>query len=155
MRVVHLVRDPRAVAYSWVRRKQQRDDPRRVRSMRSHGAAASSLYWNVLNESTRRLWRDEDGKHLLVRYEDFVARPQQTVDEIVRFAGESPHALPWTASGELELDPTLTVSGNPSRFDHGTVALRADVEWQQKLTQRDRRVVDAITFPFRGRYGYR
>jgi hypothetical protein len=149
------VRDPRAVAYSWVRRKLQRDDPRRVRSMRSHGAAASSVYWNLLNESTRLLWQNEAGRHLLVRYEDFVARPQPTVDAIVRFAGESPQALPWTAPGELELDPTHTVSGNPSRFDHGTVALRADVEWQEKLTQRDRRVVDAITFPFRGRYGYR
>jgi Sulfotransferase family len=155
VRVVHLVRDPRAVAYSWVRRKLQRDDPQRVRSMRSHGPAASSLYWNLLNESTRLLWQNEAGRHLLVRYEDFVARPQPTVDAIVRFAGESPQALPWTASGELELEPTHTVSGNPSRFDHGTVALRADVEWQQKLTQRARRVVDAITFPFRGRYGYR
>jgi Sulfotransferase family len=155
VRVVHLVRDPRAVAYSWVRRKLQRDDPRRVRSMRSHGAAASSLYWNLLNESTRLLWRDDHGKHLLVRYEDFAARPQETVDEIVRFAGERPQALPWTAEGELELERTHTVSGNPSRFDHGTVALRADVEWQQKMTARDRRVVDAITLPFRRRYGYR
>jgi Sulfotransferase family len=154
VRVVHLVRDPRAVAYSWVRKKLQRDDPRRVRSMRSHGPAMSSLYWNLLNESTRRLW-SASGKHMLVRYEDFVARPQETVDSIVRFAGETPVGLPWTAEGVLALDRTHTVSGNPSRFDHGTVALRADVEWERSLRARDRRLVEAITLPFRRRYGYR
>ncbi|NUR75801.1 MAG: sulfotransferase [Thermoleophilia bacterium] len=154
VRVVHLVRDPRAVAYSWVRKKLQRDDPRRVRSMRSHGPAMSSLYWNLLNESTRVLWRGS-GKHLLVRYEDFVDRPQETVDTIVDFVGEAPAGLPWTTDGELALDRTHTVSGNPSRFDHGTVALRADVEWERSMRARDRRVVDAITLPFRRRYGYR
>jgi hypothetical protein len=155
VRVVQLVRDPRAVAYSWVRRKLQRDDPRRVRSMRSHSPAMSSLYWNLLNESTRRMWQGEAGKHLLVRYEDFVARPQETVDEIVRFAGLQPMVLPWVGAGELALDRTHTVSGNPSRFDHGTVALRADVEWQSAMRTRDRRIVDVITGPVRGRYGYR
>jgi hypothetical protein len=154
VRAVHLVRDPRAVAYSWVRKKLQRDDPRRVRAMRSHGPAMSSLYWNLLNESTRALWRGS-GRQLLVRYEDFVARPQETVDEIARFAGEAPERLPWTADGELALAPSHTVSGNPSRFDHGTVALRADVEWERSMRARDRRVVDAITLPFRRRYGYR
>ena len=154
VRVVHLVRDPRAVAYSWVRKKMQRDDPRRVRSMHSHGPAMSSFYWNLLNESTRALWKSDGGRHLLVRYEDFVARPQETIDEIVRFADEIPSRLPWTAEGELALEHTHTVSGNPSRFDHGTVALRADVEWQRSMRPRDRRVVDVITRPFRGRYGY-
>jgi hypothetical protein len=153
VRVVQLVRDPRAVAYSWVRKKLQRDDPRRTRSMRSHGPAASSAYWNVLNESTRLLWRD-DQRRLLVRYEDFVARPQATVDEIVRFAGEPTVELAWTGAAELALEPTHTVSGNPSRFDHGTVALRPDDEWQRAMRPRDRRIVDLITRPVRGRYGY-
>jgi hypothetical protein len=114
----------------------------------------SSFYWNLLNESTRALWKSDGGRHLLVRYEDFVARPQETIDEIVRFADEIPSRLPWTAEGELALEHTHTVSGNPSRFDHGTVALRADVEWQRSMRPRDRRVVDVITRPFRGRYGY-
>jgi sulfotransferase family protein len=151
--VVQLVRDPRAVAYSWVRKKLQRDDPRRKRSMRSHGPAASSAYWNMLNESTRLLW-PEAARRLLVRYEDFVAQPQATVDEILRFADEPTVELPWTASGELALEPTHTVSGNPSRFDHGTVALRADDEWRRAMRPRDRRIVDLITGPVRGRYGY-
>jgi hypothetical protein len=155
VRVVHLVRDPRAVAYSWVRKKLQRDDPRRTRSMHSHGAAMSSLYWNVLNESTRLLGKGNAGRHMLVRYEDFVERPQAIVDDIVRFSGEAPAALAWTGRWELELDPTHTVSGNPSRFDHGSVALRADDEWQRAMRSRDRHVVNAITRPFRGRYGYR
>jgi len=153
VRVVQLVRDPRAVAYSWVRRKLQRDDPRRLRSMRSHGPAASSAYWNVLNESTRLLW-PEAGRRLLVRYEDFVTRPQATIDEIVRFAGEPTAELPWTGSSELALEPTHTVSGNPSRFDHGTVALRPDDEWERALRPRDRRIVDLITGRVRRRYGY-
>jgi hypothetical protein len=153
VRVVQLVRDPRAVAYSWVRRKLQRDDPRRMRTMRSHGPAASSAYWNVLNESTRLLW-PEAGRRLLVRYEDFVTRPQATIDEIVRFAGEPTAELPWTGTSELALEPTHTVSGNPSRFDHGTVALRPDDEWERALRPRDRRIVDLITGRVRRRYGY-
>ena len=154
VRVVQLVRDPRAVAYSWVRKKLQRDDPRRLRSMRSHGPVASSAYWNLLNESTRLLWRGDSGSRLLVRYEDFVASPQATVERIVRFAGEPAPALAWTGTAELALDPTHTVSGNPSRFDHGTIALRADDEWRRSMRPRDRRIVDLITGPVRGRYGY-
>jgi hypothetical protein len=40
--LVHLVRDPRAVAYSWQRRKQQIDRPT---EMDRYGALASSINW--------------------------------------------------------------------------------------------------------------
>ena len=73
----------------------------------------------------------------------------------MRFSGEETAGLDWSGAAELALEPTHTVSGNPGRFDHGAVSLRADVEWQRAMRPRDRRVVDLITRPVRGRYGYR
>ena len=47
-----------------------------------------------------------------------------------------------------------TLAGNPTRFGGSDVTIRPDDEWRTGLSTRDRRTVNALTWPLRRRYGY-
>jgi hypothetical protein len=152
VRVVHLVRDPRAVAYSWTRRKAlpDRDPPEEMyRSPRD-----SSVRWNAWNVAAEAFWRAHPERYLRLRYEDFVARPRESVEHILRFAGEPIGRLPFTGEHSLELGVSHTVSGNPVRLRTGPVELRPDDEWKQRMERGDRALVTALTLPLLLRYRY-
>jgi hypothetical protein len=151
--VVHLVRDPRGVAYSW-RRPKAHVGERESRLMSMHGAFHSSLMWLLLNGTTRALWRRARGRYLLVRYEDFMARPRETIQRIAAHVGEQPRELPFVGEHAVRLESTHTVSGNPSRFTTGVVDLRADLEWAERLSRRDQLVSTLTASPLLKRYGY-
>jgi hypothetical protein len=148
--VVHLVRDPRAVAHSRKRFKRQPDSAEE-RGMLQHPPVVSAAFWTVWNLAARRLARLPG--YLELRYEDLIADPVGSVDAIRSMAGlRSPH--PTLTAGRVELLPSHTVSGNPGRFRTGEVPLRLDDAWRRDQLRRDRLVVDALTWPLARRYGY-
>lgn len=151
LRVVHLVRDPRAAAWSWLRKKDLPDDASRTH-MERISPLKSSLLWDVWNAATDRLWPGAD--HVLVRYEDFVSGPRATVAAIARLCGDTGAALPFADERTALLSPTHTVAGNPDRLRSGPTRLRLDDEWRDRMRTRDRLVVTAATAPVRHRYGY-
>ncbi|HEY6566881.1 MAG TPA: sulfotransferase, partial [Actinomycetota bacterium] len=73
LRVVHLVRDPRATAYSW-RRKKALPDKREGGFMQQQGPLKASGLWTLWNATAQIFWR-RSGRYLRVRYEDFVRDP--------------------------------------------------------------------------------
>lgn len=148
---VHLVRDPRAVAYSWQRRKAQPDRDRPA-DMVPHGPIDSTLSWLGWNLAAEAL-RFGNHRSVLVRYEDFVTRPEDALARIARMVGEPNARLPLE-EGRARLAPNHTVSGNPSRFTTGTVELREDREWITRQGRRDRLAVTALALPLMHRYGY-
>lgn len=78
-RVLNLVRDPRAVAVSW-----------RERRGRIAAAWKFSRDW-AWRQRTLELWSAALGERLRqVRYEDFAARPRETVEAIAAWAGLPP-----------------------------------------------------------------
>ncbi|HEY7004462.1 MAG TPA: sulfotransferase [Gaiellaceae bacterium] len=153
LRIVHVVRDPRAVAYSWIRKKVQLDEAR-PRYMRSHGAFYSGLMWDLLNVTTERLWRRSGAPYLLVRYEDFVRNPRASVRRVVDFAGEPEAPLPFRSGSSVVLGGNHTISGNPSRFQTGLVEIQPDDEWRKRMRRRDVWVSTGSTFPLLRRFGY-
>lgn len=151
--VVHMVRDPRAVAYSWQRKKLQPgfgDD----RSMLVHSSWTSTAHWMVWNAAATAVRRDLP-RSLLVRYEDFVAAPRQTIASIASFAGESPLELPFDDERTVRLGTNHTVSGNPSRFRTGPVEIRRDDEWIGAQHAKDRFAVTSLALASMHTYGYR
>jgi hypothetical protein len=149
-----LVRDPRAVAYSWRRRKAQPDRDRPV-DMVQHGPVDSTiswLGWNLAGEALRR--RHGAGRSLLLRYEDFVTRPRAVLGDVTELVGEGRPRLPLEGEGTALLARNHTVSGNPSRFRTGAIELRADREWLVRQSRADRVVVTALALPLLARYGY-
>ncbi|GAA3742386.1 sulfotransferase [Salinactinospora qingdaonensis] len=149
MRVVHVVRDPRAVAHAWGKRVPRPDatptSPEQEMARYSPGRAA--VQWTAQNAVFAALARTEVPVHR-VRYEDFVAAPAARFAEVAGFIGHQGE-LPITADGHVYLSTTHTVSGNPTRFRTGAVAVRADDTWREELAPRDRALVAAMTLPFR------
>lgn len=151
--VVHLTRDPRAVAFSWQRRKLVREVPGAY--MRTMSPLECSLLWDATQVGSEALGRREPAKFMKVRYEDLMERPRQTVQAILDMLGGSTRTLPLLNDREVLLKPGHNVSGNPRRFETGLVALRADNEWKQKMTAWHKLLVTALTGPGLFRYGYR
>ncbi|MGZ8578963.1 MAG: sulfotransferase family protein [Actinomycetota bacterium] len=149
---VHLVRDPRATAFSWSTAKAlpEADGGR----MQRQGAVKSAALWTLWNGLAEAWWRSEPARYLRIRYDDLTLEPEATVERIVRFAG-SPHVqLPFVTPHQVELAPTHGVAGNPSRFTTGVVELRADTRWRTEMRPSDRAIVTSVTWPLLARPGY-
>ena len=153
LHVVHLVRDPRATAYSWLKKKLQPDRGEEG-YMDQHHPTKSSLMWTVWNAAAEALWRRSRERYLLLRYEDLVADPRAALLRVLELVGEGDRDLPFVRGSEVDLGINHTVAGNPNRFRTGTVKLRLDDEWKRRMRLRDRVLVTLLTLPVLTRYGY-
>jgi hypothetical protein len=89
-----------------------------------------------------------------MRYEDFIADPQTATSRILEFIDEKKSAPEWVGPTEFRVRPQHAISGNHSRFAKGTLILRGDQEWRQKISPFDRAIVSTITAPLNLFYGY-
>ncbi len=153
LRVLHLVRDPRAAAFSWAKKKPQPDSPDRE-FMHRKTPTQSAVLWDAWNAAIEALWRQTPKRYLRLRYEDFVAEPRRSFERILALVGEEEAELPLEGERAVKLGISHTVSGNPNRFDTGTVELRQDREWQKKMKTRDKALVGTLTLPLLARYHY-
>jgi hypothetical protein len=161
LQVLHLVRDPRAAAHSWRRRKHQ-PDLGSAAMMERRGAVKSAVLWRIWNSTLEKWCRDHDVDHRLQNYESFVADPEGETRRILRrFDLVHPYRVDDVAAGLFErpgvvrLGSNHTVAGNPSRHEHGLVPLVPDEEWRAALGSTDRRTVEVLTWPTLLHYGYR
>jgi Sulfotransferase domain len=154
LRVVHLVRDSRGVAYSnlkWVHR--QDSTKANYRTRRPPWKAAGRWMWiNVSFHLLRRL----GVASTVTRYETFVAEPRTELARIATFAGVrvEDDDLAFINGNEVDLGTDHLVAGNRMRFESGVLRLNVDQEWRAKLTGMQRNVVSALTWPLLRRYGY-
>ena len=152
---LHLVRDPRGVAYSWKRRRREYDRGDRPAEMPRHGSVYSTFGWSEVNiaaEAVRR--RVDPRRSMLVRYEDFITNPRRTLLDVARLVGEEPEQLPVSDDRIASLNRNHAASGNPSRFKTGPIKLKPDEEWKAKLKKRDLIIATGMGFPLIRRYGY-
>jgi hypothetical protein len=164
LRVIHMVRDSRAVAYSWSK-IVDRPEADTGSQMATYTPASAAMRWNLQN-SALQLLTQLGTPTLRVRYEDFTADPASTLGRIAAFAGlpAPPPGNPPPTAGVLgtdeaghwwaELTATHTASGNPMRFATGRVRVRQDDTWQAAMLASKRRTVTALTLPLLMRYGY-
>jgi Sulfotransferase family len=151
--LVHLVRDPRATAHSFQRRKKLPDFGDE-RLMRRQPPLVSARRWGLWQAVTELLWRGRPDRYLRVRYEDFVREPRATVARIADLVGEGAAELPFPSDTAVRLRPTHSVSGNPNRFTTGSVEVRPDDEWTRLMRRSDRMLVTAVTLPLLLYYRY-
>jgi hypothetical protein len=150
---LHLLRDPRAAAYSWSKKKPQPDTDTRDFMVRFSPAKSSAL-WDSWNASAEALWRRVPDRYLRLRYEDFVADPRECFEKILALVGEPDAGPPLVGEREVKLGVSHTVSGNPNRFETGAVELRTDREWTSRMKPRDKALVTVLTLPLLKHYGY-
>jgi hypothetical protein len=151
LRVLHLVRDSRAVAYSWGR-AVRRPDTDRESYMTRYSPAVAAAQWNGQNAAFHLL---RGVPVMRLRYEDVVSAPEAAVRRIAEFSGlPTPGGVTFLGPGWAELEPGHSVSGNPMRFATGKITIRRDERWRTDLPPGPRREVTALTFPLLAAYGY-
>lgn len=156
LRVLHLVRDPRGVAYSWRRKRVYSEDGGGPRYMKRYRPYTSSIHWVVRNLLTEILWNRNDGKsrYLRVGYEEFTESPREVITRILRFVEESSPLDFFLDERTVEMGATHEISGNPSRFHAGRVEIRDDARWRQEMRRMDRAEATIAALPLLRRYGY-
>jgi hypothetical protein len=155
--VLHMVRDPRAVGYSWslgaeaalpVGDRPVDRPPRR-------GVWSSSAWWTGWNGATEALLKPLLGsRYISLRYEDVMADPRQHLGSVIQRLGGSMADLPLVNNNEIIMGPSHTVAGNPSRMRRGTVPLAVDRRWESNMTAIDRWRAVVPALPLMGHYGY-
>jgi hypothetical protein len=142
--IVHIIRDPRAAAYSWLRKKE---------GFSQMSSFRTALSWNARNFMLDLLGSGFDKRYMRLKYEDFIAYPTRVIKAIMDFVGEEQKELTFIKDDEVELGLNHCVFGNPDLFKTGMVKLRLDEKWKA-MGRRDRIVATTLTWPLMNRYGY-
>jgi hypothetical protein len=155
VRVAHLVRDSRGVAFSWGKRVPRPEIIDRPEFMPTYGPIGCGLRWvgdNLLVAAMEQAGM----KRMVIRYEDLVAAPLHQLKRLARHAGERESTTDFASirSWEVDLGTDHTVAGNPMRFHHGTLQLRLDDAWSHAMPSRTRAAVTLLTWPLLRQYGY-
>jgi hypothetical protein len=153
VKIVHLVRDPRAAAFSWTRTKALTDGGTRT-EMSQQTPLQSAIHWTVWNGAADVLFSDDPARFLRISYEGLVAEPRATLDRILDFAWH--HEAPSPFRDERTLEPPVihAVAGNADRMSSGPLTIRPDAEWTSEMPAGQRRLVTALSLPLLHRYGY-
>ncbi len=144
VRVLHLVRDPRATAHSWRRAKAY---------IPAMSVARSSAYWTGFNAASDAVGRAFPDRYLRLRYEDFVSSPAAALRDVLDLCGLA-DPPPVDAQGSATLGTNHTVTGNPDRMVRGPVVVRPDDRWRQQAGRRDRFAATVLALPLLRRYAY-
>ncbi|MGK7928591.1 MAG: sulfotransferase [Spirulina sp.] len=143
--LLHLVRDPRGTAYSWLKPSQY---------LGNYSLRDNALGWNMRNLALELLKRHLSTKYLRLSYEDFSTHPQRSLRAILNLLDEDASTLPFLSDREVQLGITHSVFGNPNRKKTGMITIQKDEEWKQKLKRRDQLAIASLTFPLLLKYGY-
>jgi hypothetical protein len=150
--LIPLVRGVRAVASSRLRRRYPDAKPGLSARIRCH--LESVFLWNVWNSRAERLCSRRQGRHLRIRYEDFLAAPRKTVQGILDFFHLEASTLPFLSDYGVQLRPNHMVSGNENRFKSGEIEIIPDLRWKTGLRSSEGNLCLATSWPRMLGYGY-
>ena len=148
MALVHLVRDPRAVSWSAVK-KSGRRGTRPLIPLRS---ASAALGWWIANLACERFGRLYPDRYLRLRYEDLACSPAEMLRRV--FAEILP-GTEWRPDNIGGSGNRHQLYGNRMRSASlSLVEVKEDAGWTRDMPRVYRSLVSALTAPLRRRYGY-
>jgi len=156
LRVIHLIRDSRGVAFSWAKRGVIKPDIEAgATTMDTYEMGATALRWSYHNAvfglfGLRRIPR------AVMRYEQLVGSSALEIETALRRVDIDidTAARDALAKGDVSLSDAHTIGGNPMRFGAPRQVVRLDDEWRRALPRGAYRRVTALTWPLLWRYGY-
>jgi hypothetical protein len=154
--VLHLLRDPRGVAYSESHHVHQRDGstgaPPKVRSV-----LRSATDWDAANLECHLLARSVEHS-TRAWYEWLCDAPRERIALVAREVGLE-GAGPSFEGGRVRLAPSHVLAGNPSRTGPDWRAVERDDKWREGLLPSEKVLVTLLAWPLevalrqRGRAG--
>lgn len=150
VQALQLVRDPRAVSYSWQRIRR---NPMTGALGLQIGLVKSSLIWLAWNLAAMWLRAKRPGD-LRLRYEDFIERPRAHFQTVANFIKVAFDGAPFVGASAFKAKQNHILSGNFRRFEHGLISLTPDMEWKERMHPLDKALVTLVTFPGLPLFGY-
>lgn len=154
VRVIHLVRDVRGVANSLL--KSWAADPAAGIAAAQSGQSMTrvAMEWMVINAVANRVRARLREHAMLVRYEDLVADPVQTLRRISACSGVDFSAVGAKLEQGMPLRAEHAIEGNRLRLQK-QVVLELDVRWHTELSKSAQHGLALLTAPVGMGYGYR
>lgn len=153
LHVVHLIRDSRAVAFSWSRKKRRPEIYWKEAYMPQLKPWKAAWDWFLYNLGLQFLrWHSDS--YTLIRYEKLATNPGEVLNKLLTHMGELKRSLDFLDGHRAKIQTVHTVSGNPLRFQQGIIEIRPDTEWQRKMKALDRYLVTLLTWPLLLYFGY-
>lgn len=154
--IVHIVRDSRAVAYSWTRKKKKIDSKLKIQYLSRHNPLKSAINWlsyNILCESLKFIL-NKKVNYKLVKYENLAKNPRNEIEQILKISQIYDYSLDFIKDGRVNLNVNHTITGNPMRFQQGAIPLVLDDEWKAQMTLLSKFAVTLPTIPLLIHYYY-
>jgi hypothetical protein len=154
VRLIHLVRDGRAVVWSMLRGRRQDVAGGIPRDRPPPPPWRTSIRWALTNLASE--WviaRAGEARGLRVTYESFVERPEEVLHSIAAVADEDLSMVAEALVERRALDVGHNVGGNRLRMS-GAVVLRPNMEWKARLSTRDQETFWRVAGLVARRYGY-
>ncbi|MHC5060934.1 MAG: sulfotransferase family protein [Planctomycetota bacterium] len=153
--VIHIVRDSRAVAHSWSRHKLRPEiNSRQPLEMTRYKPALSAIKWDIINQFCEWI-RTEKTRYFRIYYENFIRNPQGNLKKLFAELGVPDETDQIFLSDHCaKLEAQHTVSGNPMRFDNGSVEIKLDDGWKHNMKPSDRLLVSFLSWPWLLKYKY-
>lgn len=148
--VIHLVRDPRGVMWSFRRGSNEALESGQGRISQSE--IRGLIGWSVANVTVSLSTRAAQFKPVEVRYEDLAAQPQSTIERVGNACEMDMTPVLKCLQRGLQPKGGHGIAGNRVRRA-GPLVIRPDLEWQEKLPNSSR-LLAALAWPLRQRYGY-
>ena len=153
-RVLHLVRDPRAVAFSMSKPMKIDAQAGVQKKIRAHPAWRTALRWNYVNAGAEALLhRIPPGHGIRIRYEDLVAQPEEVLNRIGTAIDLDLGTVAAGIAAGAPIAASHQVAGSRIRM-LGPMALKADLGWQDRMPAAARRQVETLSGRRLRRYGY-
>lgn len=153
VRVIHLVRDGRAVAWSSLKGAGSPERPE-VRLPRPLKAIRAGAAWAVANLACEWIAAKlGPGRVLRVRYEDLATDPAGQLRRVEDFAGLRLEDLIRKVKTDAPLEVGHHVAGNRLRFRE-EIRIRPDFSWREAMPAPYRWTLTAGLWPLLLRYGY-
>lgn len=152
--VVHLVRNSKAVAYSWKRKRIRPEIQNKIAYMPTYSSIHCAKEWNK-NNLIACLLKYFSKNYCLIKYEDFIKDPSKHCGSILRKLklSNSGNFICKDNSFVLKKE-SHTVSGNPLRFNKSKIEIKGDIEWEKNLSLKDKILINIFTFPVSKLLGY-
>lgn len=151
LRICHLTRDVRGVAWSMSRRSGVRPHARGAgERMFRRGTLSAAASWSMCQLEVELL-RFRSAPLTRLSYEELMQSPRNSVaDLLAALSLTTPGgSLEHLQSGSAKLGSSHGISGNPSRFGAGMTRLRTDEEWRSKMPRAERLAAAALALPAR------
>lgn len=141
VKVLHLVRDPRAVSFSWTK-KVKRPETDNIEEMARFSVIKSTLLWIGVNMISYLLRFRYGASYKLMTYEALCQNPKAMLDELYEFlALDAP-----LETGEQHKE-SHALSGNPMRFAP-MKAIKVDDGWRAGLTFPQKLISTILAYPY-------